>query len=114
LFDWLAQNGDRKAGHCLLGRDGRIWGIDHGLTFHYLNPLRTVIWDFAGELVPPELLGDVEGLLKRLSSPDPLLTDLQRLLDPEEIVALKRRLGLIVAQPRFPGRSEGRTPWPWI
>ena len=32
-FDLLANNTDRKSGHCLLGLDGRIWGIDNGLCF---------------------------------------------------------------------------------
>jgi uncharacterized repeat protein (TIGR03843 family) len=32
-FDVLANNADRKGGHCLLDDDGRIWGIDHGLCF---------------------------------------------------------------------------------
>src|SRR5690606_34583588 len=41
LFDLLVNNADRKAGHCLLGKDGRVWGIDHGLTFHHLPKLRT-------------------------------------------------------------------------
>ena len=52
-FDVLANNADRKGGHCLLAqRDGHIWGIDHGLTFHVADKLRTVIWDFAGEPRP--------------------------------------------------------------
>ena len=33
-FDLVANNADRKSGHCLLDDDGRIWGIDHGLCFH--------------------------------------------------------------------------------
>ncbi len=53
VFDVLANNADRKGGHCLLAkRDGHVWGIDHGLTFHVADKLRTVIWDFAGEPVP--------------------------------------------------------------
>ena len=48
-FDLLANNTDRKSGHCLLGLDGRIWGIDHGLCFAEDFKLRTVIWEFGGE-----------------------------------------------------------------
>ena len=47
-FDVIANNADRKGGHCLLDADGQLWGIDHGLCFHAEPKLRTVIWDFAG------------------------------------------------------------------
>ena len=33
MFDVLIQNADRKGGSCLNGTDGRLWAIDHGLTF---------------------------------------------------------------------------------
>ena len=62
LFDLIVNNGDRKSGHCLLGEDGRIWGIDHGLCLHEEPKLRTVIWDFAGQPVPAERLDDVARL----------------------------------------------------
>jgi uncharacterized repeat protein (TIGR03843 family) len=52
LFDYVANNTDRKSGHVLRGDDGRIWGIDHGLCFSSAFKLRTVIWDFAGEPIP--------------------------------------------------------------
>ena len=48
-FDIIANNADRKAVHCIKGLDGRVWGIDHGLTFNAAFTLRTVIWDFWGE-----------------------------------------------------------------
>ena len=34
VFDLVVNNADRKGGHCLLGEDGRIWTIDHGVCFH--------------------------------------------------------------------------------
>ena len=48
VFDVLVNNTDRKGGHCLhdLPND-LVLGIDHGLTFHPMWKLRTVIWDFA-------------------------------------------------------------------
>ena len=61
-FDLLANNTDRKSGHCLLGRDGRIYAIDNGLSFHHEFKLRTVIWEFGGEPVPAPLLEDVTRL----------------------------------------------------
>ena len=54
FYDVLVNNTDRKGGHCLhdLVNDVVV-GIDHGLTFHVAWKLRTVIWDFAGDPVPP-------------------------------------------------------------
>ncbi len=52
LFDLVVNNADRKAGHCLLGEDGRIWVIDHGVCFSDEPKLRTVIWDFLDEPIP--------------------------------------------------------------
>src|SRR5918999_4925664 len=54
-FDLLVGNGDRKAGHCLLAPDGRVWSVDHGLCFAADPWLRTVIWDFAGDPIPEAL-----------------------------------------------------------
>jgi len=59
VFDWLTNNADRKGGHCLLAADARIWCIDQGLTFHFEDKLRTVIWEFQGEPVPEEMLADI-------------------------------------------------------
>ena len=56
MFDALINNADRKGGHVLLGPDDHIWLIDHGLCFHQEPKLRTVIWDFAGDSIPPALI----------------------------------------------------------
>src|SRR5215510_4087159 len=58
-FDYLINNADRKGGHCLVGPGNHLWGIDHGIGFHTAPKLRTVIWDFAGQPIPAELLEDV-------------------------------------------------------
>jgi len=61
-FDLIANNADRKSGHCLLAEDGAIYGIDNGLCFHVEPKLRTVIWDFGEEPVPPALRDDLRRL----------------------------------------------------
>ena len=69
-FDLVGNNTDRKSGHCLLGLDGRIRGIDHGLMFHHEFKLRTVIWEFGGEPVPePILAGGRRAGLQRAPRP---------------------------------------------
>jgi hypothetical protein len=113
-FDWLVNNADRKVGHCLEDNDGRVWIIDHGLTFHVEPKLRTVIWDFSGQPVPGKLLADLERLSDELESDSDLATAITELLSAREIQALRRRLKGILDHPVFPDSfgSRRRTPWP--
>ena len=69
-FDVVANNADRKGGHCLLDADGQLWGIDHGLCFHADPKLRTVIWDFAGEPLA-DRIGGPEQLAGQRPAPPP-------------------------------------------
>lgn len=59
LFDHIANNADRKISHCLRDLCGKVWGIDHGLTFNEYPKLRTVLWQFVGQEVSPVLLNDL-------------------------------------------------------
>jgi uncharacterized repeat protein (TIGR03843 family) len=110
VFDLLVNNTDRKGGHCLLDHHGKIWAIDNGLSFHHQFKLRTVIWEFGGEPIPPELLADVARLHE--DGPPPSLVTL---LDPFEIDALGARAGALLAEPCFPIDTTGhRYPWPLV
>jgi uncharacterized repeat protein (TIGR03843 family) len=109
-FDLVGNNTDRKSGHVLLGVDGRIRGIDHGLMFHQEFKLRTVIWEFGGEAVPDELLAGMDALVES-GLPDALAA----LLDPFERDALLTRARALVAAGRFPIDETGRRyPWPLV
>ena len=109
VFDLLINNGDRKSGHCLLGEDGRIWAIDHGLCMHDEPKLRTVIWDFAGEPVPEALVQDASRLA--VSPPEALAG----LVSEEEIDAMVARAAALVRRPLFPVvRSDRAYPWPLV
>jgi uncharacterized repeat protein (TIGR03843 family) len=111
LFDVLTNNADRKAGHCFRGQaDGRIWGIDHGLTFNLQPKLRTVIWDFRGDPIPDALLEDV----LRVATDDQLLARLRPYLDALEIQALRARAERIVDAGVYPELSSRRNvPYGW-
>lgn len=113
-FDVLINNADRKAGHCLVGTDGRLWAVDHGVSFHPEPKLRTVIWGFQGEPLPGELARDVERLLTRLGDArDPLAKALADDLSPRETDALAERCARLVRSGRFPTPGPGRhVPWP--
>ncbi|MHB8681946.1 MAG: SCO1664 family protein [Acidimicrobiales bacterium] len=106
-FDVLANNADRKSGHCLLGADGRIWAIDNGLCFHREPKLRTVIWEFAGERVPDDLLEDIGALDDRLPGP------LEELLSPGEVQALRERARHLLHTKRFPVPDPDSHHYPW-
>jgi hypothetical protein len=97
-----------------LGEDGQVWSIDHGLTFHPFPKLRTVIWDFANEPVPPPLIEDLRGLATRIEKADEPIAPFLALLDPKEIEALSLRLEAIVNNPVFPDPSNAHIPWPYM
>lgn len=114
-FDVLANNADRKAGHCLLGKDGTIRSIDHGLTFHEDFKLRTVMLEFWGAEVPGRLVDDMEALLESLEAPSGFATGLSELISQSEIKALKERLGGLIAEPVIPVLdSRWNVPWPLV
>ena len=113
LFDVITNNADRKSGHCLFDKDDNVWVIDHGLTFHVDQKLRTVIWDFAGRELPQELCGDVERALIEAER-GPLGRSLGTLISAGENRVLKRRLrGVLDPKWRFPEpTSAWSIPWP--
>ena len=107
-FDLVTNNTDRKASHCIQGPDGKIWGIDHGLTFHSVVKIRTVIWDCGGEPIPDHLLKSLSALLKELESPSGAVQELANLLDPEEVAALVQRITWLLELREYPGLSRHR------
>jgi len=113
LFDHLINNADRKGGHLLVDADGRIWAIDHALTFHEEPKLRTVIWDFAGEPIPTQHLRDLRRLQEEIAGEHPLQQELTRLLSGEEIAALQQRLAALVEMERLPPPDPERVHLPW-
>jgi len=113
LFDALANNADRKAGHCLKGLDGRIWGIDQGLTFNSVHKLRTVIWDWAGKPIPKDMLEELRAFQRQLSPKSALVNALAKLIAEEEIEAARKRLSTLLSTGIFPHPGPYRSvPWP--
>jgi len=107
-FDMVANSTDRKSGHVLLDRQNHIWAIDNGLSFHVEFKLRTVLWDFAGDLLPDDIREDLAELVV-----GPALADaLGDLLDDDEIETAKHRARILIDEGRFPIDTTGRR-WPW-
>lgn len=109
VFDYVANNTDRKSGHVLRGYDGRVWGIDHGLCFSAGFKLRTVIWDFAGAPIPRALLEDITPLAEAVPP------DVAELLDHAEVTALQRRVQRLLHAGVLPVDPTGLLyPWPLV
>jgi hypothetical protein len=111
LFDAIANNADRKGGHCLLAADGTIWVVDHGVCFAAAPKLRTVIWDFAGAPIPEDLLEGVRRVAGDLRSGE-LRRTMFALLSAAEVEATARRAEDLTESKRFP-QPDSERPFPW-
>ena len=111
LFDLLVNNADRKGSHVFFERSSRrLHAIDHGLCFHAEDKLRTVIWDFAGEPIPPELVDALRSLQSRKAEWLPVLAEY---LLPGETAALEARLEKLLTDPVYPLPPEDRRAFPY-
>jgi hypothetical protein len=113
-FDVLANNADRKGGHCLQDQaNGVIVGIDHGLCFHEDDKLRTVIWEYAGERLPTQAADDVCRISAELHE-GRLHERLAPLHDDDELDALAHRADVLLRRGLpLPGDWHS-TPWPLV
>lgn len=118
ILDAVVNNGDRKGGHVLRREDGTVAGIDHGVTFHAENKLRTVLWGWAGLPIPDALLAEVSAgapavraLVARWGSDTP---DRTAHLTADEVRAAVERLDALVDAATFPlpGGQWPALPWP--
>ena len=102
-FDLVSNNTDRKANHVLVDENGKLWGIDQGLTFHSDTKIRTVIWDFGGEPIPKVYLDSLNGLTGQFLNPAGTFRELLELLLPDEVIALQKRVQWVLSERAFPG-----------
>jgi hypothetical protein len=113
LLDILYNNADRKAEHCLVGDDGKLWGIDHGLTFHHQPKLRTVLWHFAGSKLAADDMADLKRLRIVLTQHDGGDAGLRELLSKREWNGLLGRLDRLIAEGCFPDPRYKPVPYRW-
>lgn len=113
LLDLLINNADRKGSHILVDSESQIRCIDHGVSFHVEDKLRTVIWDFAGQLIPQNYLDDVEHFHFELSKPSGVKEELEHYLTKAEIRALIKRTEQILNTPYFPYPPQDRRSFPY-
>lgn len=114
LLDLLVNNADRKGEHCLPGEHGRVWGIDHGLTFHEQPKLKTVLWHFAGSSLTKEdesTLRRARVLLEKRT--DARAVELRELVNRSEWQALLERFDRLTHAGRFPNPRYKPVPYRW-
>ncbi|GGV82041.1 phosphatidylinositol kinase [Streptomyces gelaticus] len=113
VLDAVINNGDRKGGHLLSAPGGRLYGIDHGVTFNADDKLRTLLWGWAGEPLTAEAVEVVERLGTELAPGTPLVTRLGELITEVEIEALRGRVAGLRATGRHPEPSGEWPSIPW-
>ena len=113
VLDAVINNGDRKGRHLLPAGD-RLYGIDHGVSFHTDDKLRTLLWGWAGEPLPEEALRVLRRLAAGLADGAPLAARLGELLTAAELAALRRRVARLLDTGRhpLPGGDWPAIPWP--
>jgi hypothetical protein len=112
LFDAIVNNTDRKIGHLLPVNEQKLFGCDHGVTFHAEDKLRTVLWQWASKpfseaeimmlhKAQTELAGDLGNKMA------PLLTQI-------EIEQTSHRISSLLAEGTFPLPNPDwpAVPWP--
>lgn len=113
VFDVVVNNADRKGGHVLRGVDGGVLGVDHGLTFNIEDKLRTVLWGWAGQPLPPDVVDVLQQLAADLRGSGRLHRGLGALLSPAEIRRTTARVEHLLQARRHPRPGGSRHPIPW-
>jgi uncharacterized repeat protein (TIGR03843 family) len=113
VFDAVVNNADRKIGHLLPTSRGHLYGCDHGVTFAEEYKLRTVLWQWRGEPLPPRATEALRRLGSALEQ-EPLATELSSRLDEDEVTATRHRVELLLKRRVHPYPPDGwpAVPWP--
>ncbi|WP_431781363.1 SCO1664 family protein [Streptomyces chumphonensis] len=113
VLDAVINNADRKGGHLLPAPGGGLRAIDHGVTFHTDNKLRTLLWGWAGEPLPEDAVDPLRRLKHALADGSPLSRRLSALIDATELAALRRRTEELLASGRHPVPTGEWPAFPW-
>ena len=114
VLDAVINNADRKGGHLLPAEGERLYGIDHGVTFHAENKLRTLLWGWAGDPLTGEALAALDALREALKDGGALALRLGDLITPAELDATRARVDTLLASGKHPepGGEWPAIPWP--
>lgn len=112
VLDVVLNNTDRKGAHAFR-HDGRLYAVDHGVTFHREPKLRTVLWGWAGEALPDSEIHRLEMLTARLDRADDESAELPEHLTAREIRALRARIASLLTERRHPAPAGEWPAIPW-
>ncbi|MCX4668431.1 SCO1664 family protein [Streptomyces sp. NBC_01381] len=113
VLDAVINNADRKGGHLLVASGGRLYGIDHGVTFNAEDKLRTLLWGWAGEPLAAEAVEILRSLRGALEATQPLCLRLGKLITGAEVDALRARVDALLASGLYPAPSGEWPAIPW-
>ncbi|WP_219667436.1 SCO1664 family protein [Streptomyces bambusae] len=113
VLDAVINNADRKGGHLLPAPGGRLYGIDHGVTFHTEDKLRTLLWGWAGEPLTDEAREVLRTLAGALADGAPLATRLAELITAAELAAVRDRVAVLLRTGVHPSPSGQWPAIPW-
>jgi uncharacterized repeat protein (TIGR03843 family) len=111
LFDAIVNNADRKGGHLIPMPGGHVYGVDHGVSFHQQDKLRTVLWSWAGDELSEEAVDALSELRALLEGE--LDDALSALLTRREVAAVRRRLDRLLTRGCYPEPSGDWPAIPW-
>ncbi|WP_407651490.1 SCO1664 family protein [Actinoplanes sandaracinus] len=109
IFDAVINNADRKGAHVLYPSTGGVHGVDHGVSFHVENKLRTVLWGWTGKPLPEDAVEVLDRLGSLLGGP--LGASLEEHLTVSEVQHVALRVKRLLRAGRFP---QPPTDWPAI
>jgi hypothetical protein len=111
LFDAIVNNADRKGGHLIPMPGGHVYGVDHGVSFHQQDKLRTVLWSWAGDPLSDDAVDELSEFRALLEGElDDALT---ALLTRREVAAVRRRVDRLLAGGQYPEPSGDWPAIPW-
>ncbi|MEV8568688.1 SCO1664 family protein [Streptomyces sp. NPDC051322] len=113
VLDAVINNADRKGGHLLPTGEGRLYGIDHGVTFNTDGKLRTLLWGWAGEPLTAEAGEVLARLAGDLAPGTVLAARLAELITSAELEALRARVAALRTSGRHPEPSGEWPAIPW-
>jgi uncharacterized repeat protein (TIGR03843 family) len=113
VLDAVINNADRKGGHLLPTVGGRLYAIDHGVTFNTENKLRTLLWGWAGEPLEAEAVDVLKALQEALAAQGALATRLADLITAAELDATRARVAVLLESGKHPEPSGEWPAIPW-
>ncbi|MEU1587919.1 SCO1664 family protein [Micromonospora sp. NPDC005710] len=111
VLDAVLNNADRKGGHVLVGADDRIYGVDHGVSFHVEDKLRTVLWGWAGKPLPADAVEMLDVLAGQVAGA--LGVELADHLTISEVAEVAARIDRLRENGCFPHPPEDWPAMPW-